>query len=255
MERTQRDRTLRTTKTTLRVIEALRSLDGARVTELAEELDLAPSTVHGHLATLEGCEYVTKEGDVYALGLTFLGLGEYVRTRKRAYEIAKSSARRLAEESDCRAVFMTEEHGRGVYVHTFSGKYAVWTFSTVGMTVPLHVTAAGKAILSQLPEQTVEDVIERRGLEPETEHSITDRDELFEELEAIRERGFSFNREEQLVGVKAVGAPVMGAHERVIGSFSAASPANRMEGDWFENELPGIVLGIANEFELEYSMS
>lgn len=255
MGQNRTDRTLRTTRTTLRVIEALHSLDGARVTELAEELDLAPSTVHGHLATLEGCEYVTREGDRYTLGLTFLELGEYVRTRKRAYDIASSSAQRLAEESECRAVFMTEEHGRGVYIHTFSGKYAVWKFSTVGMKVPLHVTAAGKAILSQLPEQTVTETIEHRGLEPETRHSITDRDELIEELEAIRERGFSFNREEQLVGVKAVGAPVMGADGRVIGSFSAASPANRMEDDWFESELPSIVLGIANEFELEHSMS
>lgn len=248
-------RTLKTTETTLAVIEALESLDGARVSELAEELGLAPSTVHAHLATLEASEYVAKEGDTYHLGLEFLPLGNYVGYRKRAYRTAENYARRLADETELRAVFMVEEHGWGVYLFTFSGRHAVWTYSTVGKKVPLHVTAAGKAILSKLPRPRVEAIVERRGLDPETDNSITDRDSLFEELAQIDERGYSLNHEEQLEGVKAVGVPVTDATDQVIGAFSVASPANRLDETEFEEELPNTILGIANEFELEHTLT
>jgi len=248
-------RTLKTTETTLEVIEALEALDGARVSELAEELGMAASTVHAHLATLEKHEYVAKEGDEYHLGLEFLSLGNYVGYRKRAYETAEAYTEKLADETECRAVFMVEEHGWGVYMFTFSGAHAVWTYSTVGKKVPLHVTAAGKAILAKLPDSEVEAIIERHGLEAETENSITEPDELFTQLEEIRERGYSFNHQEQLDGIKAVGVPVTDHNDRIIGSFSVASPANRLDDAEFTEELPNTLLGIANEFELEHTLT
>lgn len=250
----EHSRTLQSTRTTLAVIETLRELGGARVTELAEEMGRSPSTVHGHLATLAAEEYVVKEGDTYVLGLKFLDLGDHVQNQKEAYRTAKSYAEQLADETECRAVFAVEENGRGVYLHTFSGKHAVWHYSTVGKRFYLHQTAVGKAILSRLPEQRVDDIVDQWGLPAETDNTITDRERLFEELATIADRGFSFNREEQIDGVKAVGVPVTDRNDRVLGAFSVASPANRMTDEWFEEELPGIALGVANEFELEFSL-
>lgn len=255
MSTNNKRRTLKSTETTLAILDLLKERDGARVTELAELLDRAPSTVHSHLATLVEQEYVIKEGDIYHLGLHMLELGDYVQTRKESYRMAKSYTEQLAEETECRAVFVVEENGRGVYLHTYSGKHAVWQYSTVGKRFFLHQTAAGKALLSQLPEDKVTAIIDRWGLPAKTENTITDSEVLSEELNEIREQGYSFNREEQLEGVKAVGVPVTGPNDEVLGAFSVASPANRLTGEWFLEELPNIVLGVANEFELEYSLS
>ena len=248
-------RTLKSTETTLEILDLLKERDGARVTELADILDRAPSTVHSHLATLEAQEYVVKEGDIYYLGLHVLELGDYVQNRKEAYQVAKSYTEQLADETECRAVFVVEENGRGVYLHTYSGKHAVWRYSTIGKRFYLHQTAAGKALLSQLPKARVEEIVDQWGLTAKTSNTITDRDALFDQLDTTRERGYSFNREEQLDGVKAVGVPVTGPNGEVIGAFSVASPMNRLTGEWFSEELPSIVLGVANEFELEYSLS
>jgi DNA-binding IclR family transcriptional regulator len=49
--------------------------------------------------------------------------------------------------------------------------------------------------------------------------------------------------------------PVTGSNGRVLGAFSVASPANRMKGPRFEDELPETVLAVANEFELEVSLT
>lgn len=248
-------RKLRTTAISLEVVEALRERDGGRVTELADALELAPSTVHSHLATLLENGYVVKEGDEYYLSLRFLDHGEYVRGRRDAYSVAESYTEQLAEETDCRAVFAIEENGRGVYMYTSSGKHAVWKYSTVGRQFYLHQTAAGKAILSRLSPKTVEEIIDRWGLPSATENTITDAETLLEKLETIRERGIAFNYEEQLDGIKAVGIPVNGSDGQVVGAFSVASPANRLSDEQFEEDIPKTLSGVANEFELELSLS
>jgi DNA-binding IclR family transcriptional regulator len=248
-------RTLQTTATSLAVVETLRELDGARVTELAEAMELAPSTVHAHLTTLVDNEYVVQSGDVYQLSLQFLGLGDYVRNRRKAYRIAESYTQKLADETECRAVFAVEENGRGVYMYTYSGEHAVWTYSTVGKRFHLHQTAAGKSILSRLPEQRVDAILDDSGLPAATEHTVTDAETLRAELDSIRERGYAFNHEEQLDGVKAVGVPVDGSDGQVVGAFSVASPANRLSDERFEQGLPEVLLGVANEFELENSLT
>lgn len=252
MAATPNRRTLATTETSLRVIEALKDVGGARVTELAEEMDLAASTVYSHLATLEDAEYVIKDGDTYRLGLMFLDLGEHVRKNNEYFSLAESKVEQLAEETGGRAHFIVEEHGQGVYVYTKSGKHAVKTFSRDGRRLGLHRTAAGKAILAALPRRFAEEIIDKHGLPRRTKNTITDPDVLFEELETIRERdGIAFNKEEQLRGVRAAGAPVRGPSGSVIGALSVSGPTHRMKDDRLHEEVPNVILGTANELELE----
>ncbi|WP_228546259.1 helix-turn-helix domain-containing protein [Halegenticoccus tardaugens] len=46
--------------------------EGARVTELSEQLEMPSSTVHAHLSALKRHGFVRNEGDIYVLGLKFL---------------------------------------------------------------------------------------------------------------------------------------------------------------------------------------
>ena len=251
----ERGKILTTTETSLRVVETLKEVDGARVTELAHELDMAPSTVHNHLSTLLKHGYVTKEGDTYLPGYQFVPMSEFVRNRKQAYRVAQSKVHQLAEECGARGNFVIEDGGRGMYLFTATAEGAVKAYSRVGRRAPLHVTAAGKSILSQLPERRVDEIVETHGLPRETEHTITDRDALHEELAAIRERGYAYNCEEHLTSVNAVGAPVNGVDGRVVGAMSVSGPAQRLKGDLLEAEFPDVVLGITNELELSLTYS
>lgn len=244
--------TLDTTDTSLSVISKLKELNGARVTELARELDVAPSTAHSHLTTLVENNYVVQEGDTYRLGLKFLDYAEFARETDEYYSLAKSKVERLCEETGGRAHFIVEEHGQGVYVYTESGKHGVQTFARDGRRLELYRAAAGKSILAYLPEERVHEIIDERGFEAQTDQTIVDKDELMAELEEIRERdGIGFNFEEQIVGIRAVSAPVRAPDGTVIGALSVSGPAHRMKGDRLYEEIPDIVLGTANELELE----
>ncbi|WP_255171153.1 IclR family transcriptional regulator [Natrononativus amylolyticus] len=248
-------RLLATTETSLEIIEKLKQLDGGRVTEVADEVGIAPSTAHSHLTTLEQRQFVIKEGDEYRLGLKFLELGEHVQ-KNDYFSLAESKANQLAEETGGRAHFTVEEHGQGVYVYTFSGKHAIETYSREGRRFPLHQAAAGKAILAYLPDEQVDKIVDRYGLERRTDNTITERKELKSELATIRDRnGVSFNHEEQVKGIRAVGAPICSPNKGVIGALSVSGPAHRFKGEFYEEQLPDIVIGTANELELQIQYS
>ncbi|MFC7229781.1 IclR family transcriptional regulator [Salinirubellus salinus] len=242
--------TVKSAATLLSVVEAIRELDGGGVTELADHLDIGKSTVHRHLSTLQAHDYVVKEADEYHLGLRLLGLGEYVRERNRTYAMARPVVDQLAEETEERALFMTEEHGRAVYLYRSVGTHGVRTNSTTGTRRYLHTIAGGKAILAHLPAKRVDEIVDRWGLPPETQSTITDREQLATELERIRECGVAFNREECIEGLQAVATPVLAPDGTVVGALSVSGPAHRIKGEWLEDGIPDLLLGSANELEL-----
>lgn len=242
--------TVKTTETVFAILNALQDLDGAGVTELATHLGLAKSTMHRHLSTLAQTGYVVKEDDMYHISLRFLNLGEYAKNRKQAYILAESKVSELAKETEERVQFIVEEHGQAIYVHRAIGARAVETDPGIGNEVPVHAIAAGKAILAHLPGKNVSRIIERHGLPTLTPNTITDTEELFDRLEMIREQGYSVNDQEHITGLKAVGVPIQEPDGTVIGAFSISGPAHRMKGAWFKEELPDLLLGTANELEL-----
>lgn len=243
-------RTVKSVDKLFTILEALVALDGARVTELADHLGLSKSTIHGYLATMHRRGYVVKEGDEYRLGLRFLEMGDTVQNSRQCFRSAKPQVKQLAAQTDERANFIVEEHGKGIFVHRETGEHAVETDTHLGKRIYLHATGAGKAILAFMPDRDVDDVVARHGLVRRTENTITDRERLEEELAAVRERGYAFNDEEGTKGLRSVGVPVKGPDERVIGAISVSGPSHRLRGDYFREELPNLILGCVNELEL-----
>lgn len=239
--------------TTIEIVEYVKSQNGARIQEIAEGTGLTPSTIHRHLNTLRSHGYVIKEDDEYTLSFRFVELGEFVSDRKPAFALARETVEELAESTEERAQYFVEEHGQAVYVCFDTGKHGVKTDAYVGRRVPLHATGGGKAILANLPEARVREILEQHGLPALTEHTVTDESKLFAELEEIRERGYSFNKQEYSLGSRAVGAPVIDNTGELLGAISVTGPTLRMKGEWFNEELPDLLMGVANELALNIS--
>ncbi len=254
MNETPSVRDVKSVRRMFQLVETLIERDGAQVVELAEELDLAKSTVHQHLSTLRKDGYLVKEDGEYQVGLRFLSIGEYAQKRQEEYHLAKPMVEKITEKTDERAQFFVEEHGRAIYLYTQSGEQGVKADRQIGERRYLHSSAGGKAILAHMDRDRIETVLDRWGLPAETEHTITSRDRLFEEVAAVRERGFSINKEESIPGLWAIGVPVV-ANGDVVGAFSVSGPRHRMENDWFHQELPDLLLGTANELQIKIEYS
>jgi len=242
---------LQTIDRTVRVVEVLRDRGGAGVTEIAEKLDLSPATVYNHLSTLQANRFVVKEGKDYRLGLRFLSVGGHVRTEHGVLRHAEEKVADLAERTGERAQFLVEEHSRGIVICKKTGPNAVPADTVLGKTSRLHASAAGKAILSALPPDETEAVLERHDLIAVTANTVTDPESMMAELEEVEDRGYAFNDEESIEGLRSVGVPIVASEGDVLGALSVSGPSDRLKGDWFREDIPDTLLGAANEIELK----
>ena len=237
-------------KTSCALLEGLYRLDGAGVTELAERLDISKAGVHSHLSTLREEELVVQDGDEYRLSLQFLDFGEVAKRDTDIYDIVRDEIQTLSEKTREVTQFMTEEHGWGIYIAKERGDSGIRTAAYVGARKRPHCTGVGKAILAHLPPDRVNGIIERRGLPRKTENTITEREELLDELAEIRDTGIAFDDEEIINGVRCVAVPVISQNEGLLGAVSVSGPASRFQGEYFREELPEFVLDSANVIQI-----
>jgi len=164
---------IQSVKTSFKIIRQLQIREGASGAELAESLDMSKGSIHNHLQTLYEVGYVTRENDVYHLGLRFLEHGIYARQRYSIYEVAKPEVDRLAEKTGELANLLVEEHGLGTYLYRAKGDNSVNVDARIGTHVHLHNTALGKSILAHRPQSEVESILDRHGMPAKTERLRT----------------------------------------------------------------------------------
>lgn len=242
-------RHLKTLDTAIEVVDLIQENGGMSISEIVSATGLARSTIHGYVKHLENADYLVEDNGTFDLGMAFLDKGGYVRIREPQFRTAIPRIETLAEETNERAQFIVEEHGRGTYIHTAIGNNAVQVDSRIGKRVHLHASSAGKSILAHLSRDRVDEIINRHGLPTFTENTITYRDRLYEELTDIRERGYAVSDEESIPALRAVGAPVL-ANDEVVGGISVSGPAHRIKDEQFHKELPDLLLGVTNELQL-----
>lgn len=228
-------RPVKTTKTSMRIVDEIRDRDGATLAELNAKLDLGRTTLYNHLSTLTDEQFLTKQGECYHVGLRFLEYGEFARNRRPVYNPAKIQVHRLAEATNEEAIFAVEENGLMFTIEYVMGDAnpsnpeAGSQFLKVGSKFNMHSSASGKAVLSELPRKKVQRIIDRHGLAPTTDSTITDEDELLSELSEIREQGFATNDEELERGYRSIAVPILDAGGEVIGALAVGGPAYRVE--------------------------
>lgn len=246
---------VKSVETAIRLVEALDELEGAGVTELANEVEIAKSTVHDHLQTLEAKGFVVKVDREYHVGLRFLDHGGRARMRRKVYRIGKPELRKLADNTGELANLVVEEHGLGVYIDVARGANAVNLDTYIGKREFLHSTAVGKAILAHLSSDHIDSIIDTHGLPAETEQTTTTRDELITELKTIRERGFATDKEERLSGLRCVAAAIVTDEGDILGGVSVSGPASRMQDERLEDDLATEVMRVANVIEVNTTYS
>ncbi|MDS0477315.1 IclR family transcriptional regulator [Natrinema sp. 1APR25-10V2] len=247
-------RTIQSVEKACQIVRALRELDGAGVTEIADQVNMSKGSAHTYLKTLQRNNIVTEIDGRYQLGLFLLELGEYVKHQNEVWQFAQEPLEEMAAETGELARLIVREQGYGVYLAKAAGEHAIETTIRPGQREYLHYTSQGKAILAHMSEAEVRKVIDTHGLPKRTEKTITESAELFEELEEIRERGIAFSQSERTRGLRCVAAPIHAPSGTVVAAIGVCGPTSRMRGDRFREELPTLVRDKANVIEVNMQM-
>ncbi|WP_396613741.1 IclR family transcriptional regulator (plasmid) [Haloferax sp. S1W] len=246
-------RRIKSVQTASEILATIQRRSKPTFSELCDELDASKGTVHTYLATLEDEGFITKSDGQYRLGFRFVTMGETVRNETDLYRAGQLEVDKLAEQTS-EYVHLTVTHrGKEVTVYESRGDNAIATDYHLRMREApqyLHCTSTGKAMLANLDEARVRDIIEKQGLAERTENTITDPNRLFRELEQIREQGYAVNDEEELRGTRSIGAPIRGVDGDVCGAVSVTAPTSRLSGERFQTEIPELVMQTANIIEV-----
>lgn len=238
--------TLSTTERSFEIVDFVQNAGGATLEEIAEHADVARSTTHKHLKTLQYHGYLVKEGMEYHVGLRFLDHGEFARIRDKGYQQAGDAVETLAEQTGEEVDFIAENAGRGITVHESYDPRNPFQDQNVdradnywraGTCYCLHTIASGKAILSGYDQKRIEAIVDRWGLPENTENTITDAETLFDELERISEQGYAFSDQEYAEGLCSIAMRVERPSGRCLGAIGISVPAYRVSGDSISSDL------------------
>ena len=244
------DSTVGSDERVLDIIEALKRQQTAGVTELAEAVGMPKSTVHVHLSTLKDRGYVVQNDDhQYRLSLQFLDIGMEVRETQEMYDEVVPKLDEIAEETNEKAWWVVEENGKAVFLANSSGSRAIRTNSRIGQETELYELAGGMAILSVLPEERREAILDSYSFPIDDGRTRAD---LESELAEIEERGAAYGSEYFLKGVTGVGAPLTDNSGNVYGAISISGPVDRLD-DHIETDYANLVRGITGELRVNLS--
>jgi len=230
---------VRSVRTAIRIVETLVERDGATVSELAAATPVTKGTAHNHLATLREQGYVTKEGNTYHVALGFCYPASHATARTPLANVSTAPVAELAEATGQRVDLITSEEHRAVLVHSEHGPGYQGPEGVTGITVPLHASAPGKAILAH--HDTLSPVDAATLADDDV-----DVDALQQELDHVREEGLAYDRGELYAGHRGIAAPIF-EETRIEGTVSILGPDTYMRGKTFQQDVPGLVISTAEQ--------
>jgi IclR family acetate operon transcriptional repressor len=205
------------------------------LSELAKRSGLPLPSIHRLVRTLVDRGYMRQlTNRRYALGPRLIPLGQVAGTMlgARGRPMLTELVDALGESANLAVL----DGDAVMYVGQVPSRHSMRMFTEVGRRVYAHCTGVGKALLSQLPDAAVRELLARTGMPAQTPHTITDPDALIAELARIRREGHAFDEGEQEVGVRCVAVAVPGALSPL--GISVSGPAPRMSTELIARALP-----------------
>ncbi|MCL7748340.1 IclR family transcriptional regulator [Halalkalibacter alkaliphilus] len=210
------------------------------VTEIANVLGLNKSTVSRLVKELVVEDFLEKTGSKYQLGISVLCLSGVITTHLEIYREAKSPLQALVNKVEETAHVAILEESNITYLHKVECQHPVQLLSYIGKNNPATCTSSGKLLLAFQSDTVVKNVI--NGSLPKCgPTSVVDQDLLLNDLQVIRQQGYSICVNELHDGVVSIAAPVRDYTGGVIAAVSIVGPTSRMREDSFPQYVEEVI--------------
>lgn len=227
----------------IQVLLLLAERNSMGVTELAEALGVDKSTASRLVETLRAHDMVRLDPETrkVRLGFRILHLGEALKDNLNVIAIARPMLMELSARIN-ESVHFCAFNNNSVYVMDqvrSSKNYAL--SATVGMIEPIHCSSVGKCILAFRRPDTIRALLEDYTFIRYTEHTITTREALLENLESIRTLGYAVDDEEMAPGVRCLAVPVYDYRNSVRYSIGVSGPKENINSATMETYIKRMI--------------
>lgn len=209
----------------LSVLECLaQSRKGYSVSELSRRLTLPKSSVHLILRTLERRGYLQKQsaGGRYRFGMKLMALSRTALEGVELRDEARPALAALVHRTGLTVHMGVLERSEIVIIERLESASPVRVVSWVGRRLNVNSTAVGKALIAFLPDAEFDAQILPSHLVRPNDRTIATMGALKRELEQVRRLGYALCDEEDEIGVRCVGAPILNGHGHAIAAISVA---------------------------------
>ena len=162
-------------------------------------------------------------GGGFRIGTKLFALGSMNTQLRRLRAIAMPHLHALVARTGWATNLAVPAEGRALIVEEVYGASTHSMRRMVGVRLPLHATAVGKALLCGLTDGELDALIGDGMLRPFTRTTIVRPNVLREQLAAIRHSGVAYSHEEWSLGTSGVASPVV-VDGSVIAAIAVVGP-------------------------------
>jgi DNA-binding IclR family transcriptional regulator len=214
------------------ILLMLRTTSELQVGRVAQDLGVARSTAHRLLTTLQSQGLLHQAGprQPYTAGPALVEIGSRVVGAMDLRERARPLLERLARETGETSHLLVLHGSEVIFVEGVEGTHVIRAGTRIGATQPAHISAAGKALLAELPHEDLVRRYPEEALSGGTPKALRTRSKLIDELTRTARRGYALNRAESEPDLCAVSVVVRDLGGAAIGAISVSGPASRLDG-------------------------
>lgn len=202
----------------------------ASLKDISEVLDVDPSTASRFVYTLESLGYLERnpETKLYRVSPQTYTLTVSLSGPRNLRKVCLPFMEDLRDTTGETVVLGIRDATEMVIIEVIETKHHLVPRGWVGGRVPIHCSALGKAVMSQMPHANVIRILDAINLQQHQPNTITNRIDFLADLERTCERGWSLNKEEFTQGVVSVGAPIFSVDDRLVGAICIDVPTIRL---------------------------
>ena len=235
----------------LDILDVIAGGGGLTLSEIAQRLDLAPSTVHRVLVTLaaRGVAESDHATQTWHVGPTAFRHGSAFMRRSGLVERARPVLRRLMEVTGETANLGILDGDTVLFLNQAETHETIRAFFPPGTRSPLHASGIGKALLAHMRGFELRQLLRGMQLSQFTPMTLSEPQALLDDLALIRARGYSLDNEERSLGMRCIAAPVFDLAGEAAAGISVSGPLSRM-GDARLKAMSESVIAAARELSL-----
>lgn len=213
----------------LGLLKSLSEQERATLSDLARLRDMPAPTAHRILTTLLSHGFVAfdEERQEWMIGLEAYRIGASFLKRSSIIEIGRPIMRELMQHSGETANLAVPDGAQVVFVGQVETPNPIRAFFSPGTRTSMHASGTGKAILAALAPGALQSLLDRMDFAAYTPNTRAGAASLLDDLEVIRGRGWSLDREERYTGMSCIGAAIFNDRAEPCAGISVSGPSAR----------------------------
>ncbi len=214
-----------------RVLDAVMASEHSpTVSDLARQLNLPKSTVHGLCSTLVDLGLLARDsGNAFRIGPHVMRWASAFLARTDLTKEFSALWDNLSVLKDETITLSVLDGSEVVYIACRNSSLPLGITFRIGMRLPATFTATGKAILSTMSDKQVRAILSGRWPEPLTPRSVRTMEALLRELRACRRRGFSIDDGQTREGMVCFGAAVRDSTNLAVAGVAVSLMAEHVD--------------------------